>query len=67
MVSPDTTVRLPPVNAPAEYNVPDVPLLTVDKNAPATVIDALMINEAAEADIELVAVAVNEAVFLLPV
>jgi hypothetical protein len=59
-------VRFPPVNAPAEYKVPDVPLVTVHKNAPAAVIDALITNDVAEVDIELVAVAVKVAVFLVP-
>jgi len=46
-VSPFATIRLPPVKLPAEYKTPDVPLVAVHINAPATVPEALMVNEVA--------------------
>jgi len=58
-VSPDITARAT-AKFPAEYNVPAVPLLAllVVKKAPAIVIDAFIVNEAAVDDIELVVVGV---------
>jgi len=41
-------VRLPPVKLPAEYKTPEVPLLTVHKNAPKIVAEAFITNVTAE-------------------
>jgi hypothetical protein len=48
-VSPDAIERLPPVKLPAEYKIPDVPdlVLSVVKNAPATVAVALIVKDVA--------------------
>lgn len=53
-MSPETTARSPgELKSAAEYNVPVVPpfVLLVVKNAPPTVVVALMLNVAGEAEL----------------
>jgi hypothetical protein len=72
-VSPDTTTRSPGAwKSEAENSVPDVPVSTLAKNAPATVPPAPVIeNEAGEAVLSItegsaVVAVPNVAVFRLP-
>ena len=52
-VSPLSTSLSPPVKSPAENKIPEVPLSTVHRNAPAIVTVAFMTNYAGEAEFEI--------------